>query len=594
MFLGIHKTFSSSKSPYRDLEGNIIGVIGISRDVSEQKHFEEELKISEDRFRRLFEQSPVSIQIFSPDGHCLQVNQAWKKLWNADQKLLDYVFTEYNVLLDPQLTSKGIAPYIQKGFSGEATSAPAVLYDPIEIRNSGSSRWVETVTYPIKDSKGKIHEVVIIHEDVTERIQAENTLKLLAKSTTLLATSLDYQGALDQIAQLAVKQFDGWCIIHMQNESGELVQTTFAHQEPKQLELYRELSRKLPCFNLALQGPFHVFETGRPELVPLISDDLLVASTKNKEHLTTLRELKLKSYLSVPLIARGKTMGAITVVSTKNPYNQQDLGLAEELASRAALAIQSAQHFDEAQKAIQMRDDFLLAASHELRTPLTPLSLQIQSLQKFVNQGTLASLPHETLKQMFDLSTTRLRSLTSLIDNLLEVSQISAGKLTIIREKVNLSQLLQKLVNHYSKPIANFKNNFELDIPNDIVGFWDLTRIEGVFENLILNAMKYGSGKPIQIRAKSSKEQVTVSVRDLGPGISEEDQKRIFERFERAVSVYQFGGLGLGLYITREIIHAHGGSIRVTSKLNQGSTFIVDLPLKNERTAPEIPQTLLG
>lgn len=232
----------------------------------------------------------------------------------------------------------------------------------------------------------------------------------------------------------------------------------------------------------------------------------------------------------------------------------------------------------EAEKALQLRDDFISIAAHELRTPLTALSLQIQLLNKFMSYVD----PSQTDKfvTMMNSSQQQLNRFEKLIEDMLDVSRASAGVLIVEKTAVNLSEIVQQVTKSLEPRSAKAHCPIIVHPDLSVIGVWDRMRIEQVVTNLLTNAIKYGAGKPIEVTVKTDGKNAILSVRDNGIGIAAQDQERIFNRFERAVSVKQYGGLGLGLYITHEIVTAHGGQIRVQSELGKGSTFTVELPLK--------------
>lgn len=232
---------------------------------------------------------------------------------------------------------------------------------------------------------------------------------------------------------------------------------------------------------------------------------------------------------------------------------------------------------EEALEAIKARDLFLSVASHELRTPLTTLQLQLQSLQRFVDR--LGDLPKE-IPSRLGLALRQTRRLGDLINELLDVSRITHGRLAPERTEVDLAKVVQEVVDRYR--ISLEQSGSELvtrGLDEEIRGFWDPLRVDQVVDNLLSNAIKYGEGKPIEMEIDVVDDCARIVVTDHGIGISPSDQKRIFDRFERAVSTRYYGGFGLGLWITRQVVEAHGGTIRVESELDQGSTFTVDLPL---------------
>lgn len=232
---------------------------------------------------------------------------------------------------------------------------------------------------------------------------------------------------------------------------------------------------------------------------------------------------------------------------------------------------------EEAMEAIKARDLFLSVASHELRTPLTTLQLQLQSMERFVERA--KGLPRE-IPTRLHLALRQTRRLGGLINELLDVSRITHGKIAPERAEVDLAEVVHEVVDRYR--IALEQSGSELvvrGIDEAMVGFWDPLRVDQIVDNLLSNAIKYGEGKPIEIAIERIDDKARICVADHGIGISPKDQKRIFDRFERAVSTRYYGGFGLGLWITRQVVQAHGGSIRVESEPGQGSTFIVELPL---------------
>jgi signal transduction histidine kinase len=231
----------------------------------------------------------------------------------------------------------------------------------------------------------------------------------------------------------------------------------------------------------------------------------------------------------------------------------------------------------ELQHAVRARDEFLSIASHELKTPVTALHLQIQNIMRAAGRSdkkvTEAWLLSKVLR-----SEPQLMRLSRLIDNLLDVSRITAGRLEFERESVDLSAVTAETVERLREEAVRVGSSIVVQAQPQIIGYWDRLRLEQVITNLITNAIKYGGGKPIEVRVTCAAERAFVSVKDYGIGISTENQARIFDRFERAVSGREYGGLGLGLWITRQIVEALSGRITVESNFGTGSRFTVELP----------------
>ncbi|MEW6055092.1 MAG: PAS domain-containing sensor histidine kinase [Bdellovibrionota bacterium] len=233
--------------------------------------------------------------------------------------------------------------------------------------------------------------------------------------------------------------------------------------------------------------------------------------------------------------------------------------------------------------AVKSRDEFLSIASHELKTPLTSLKLQVQMRKRAIEkQGAQAPFTLERLRQMVEDDEKQINRLNQLVDDMLDITRITAGKLTLQTELVDLCALIQEVTDRFAPQLEAAGCQVFFDADCKVEGQWDLYRIEQVFINLLTNAMKYGAGKPIQIKVSAADGIAKLAVRDYGVGIAAEDHERIFLQFERAISASEVSGLGLGLYIVRQIVEAHGGRILLESKLGEGSLFKVELPIANE------------
>jgi PAS domain S-box-containing protein len=235
---------------------------------------------------------------------------------------------------------------------------------------------------------------------------------------------------------------------------------------------------------------------------------------------------------------------------------------------------------DKLTEAVRTRDEFLSIASHELRTPLTPLKLQVQNFINNIRKKTIHTMPEDRLQRMGDTCERALTRLTSLIDNLLDVSRINSGKFSLNLEDVNLAELSSDILDRYKLEIKSSGSLVSLTIRDAVIGYFDKIRIEQIFLNLLTNAMRYGNKKPIEIEISKERAHAKIVFQDNGMGISSKDFDRIFERFERVSDSMDTGGLGLGLFITRQIVEAHGGTITVESKEGEGAKFTVLLPLE--------------
>jgi PAS domain S-box-containing protein len=231
-------------------------------------------------------------------------------------------------------------------------------------------------------------------------------------------------------------------------------------------------------------------------------------------------------------------------------------------------------------ESVKIRDRFLSVAAHELKTPITPLQLQMQGFQRVLKKGVIHKIPAEKLELMVEISNSQVNRLGRLINELLDLTRLDEGRLRLNLSHTDLCLIIRSTVSHFEQETEEDGTSpFILKLPPSLEGNWDSQKLEQVITNLVSNAVKYGMGRPIEISAKREDHVVKLSIRDQGIGIDPKDQMRIFERFERAVSEMHYGGLGLGLYITREIITLHGGKISVASTPDKGSTFEAELPV---------------
>lgn len=277
--------------------------------------------------------------------------------------------------------------------------------------------------------------------------------------------------------------------------------------------------------------------------------------------------VKSKVSIFIDLYQQKKALKTQLEKITQNQREQEEL-LTELKKTQAEL-----------EQAVQMRDEFMSIASHELKTPLTSLKLQSQMRQRNLQKGNANAFTEERLTKMFDSDEKQIQRINHLIDDMLDISRISSGKLSMNFERVDLCELVRDLVERMSEQFITAECAITVDLCQTAVGIWDRFRIEQVVTNLLTNAMRYGSGKPIHIQVTAYNGNARLTVRDHGRGIAKENHERIFQRFERAISGREISGLGLGLYIVKQILEVHQGSIQIESELGQGATFIVDLPL---------------
>jgi signal transduction histidine kinase len=420
--------------------------------------------------------------------------------------------------------------------------------------------------------------------EIEERRRAEAALRFLVEAGAGLSESLDYRVILDKVAHAAVPFLADGCVVDMIMGNGQrIARTAVAHVDPTKEAALHELHDALPRWES--DDPIaQRLRSGEAIILPEVNDRTLAAQRVAPEFIPRIRALGARTLMSLPLTTHARTLGVMHLGSAVvgRRYGAADLQLARELAYRCAMAIENAYLYHEAQEAIAVRDEFLSIASHELRTPLTALQLGVQG---FVRR--LPPADGEAAKRQLALIDRQTQRLTRLVEMLLEVSRIHADRfeLEFEFEELDMGALIEEAAEHHSSELARAGCDLSLSLQPSVVGYWDRLRLEEVLTNLLSNAIKFGAGGPIAIELEAAGDRVRLSVRDQGIGIPSERQPHIFERFERAVSARAYGGLGLGLYITRRIVQAMGGTIGVESRAGAGSTFTVELPRDCRRAA---------
>ena len=285
-------------------------------------------------------------------------------------------------------------------------------------------------------------------------------------------------------------------------------------------------------------------------------------------------------FLYKPLDAyavKSKVQVFVDLFRQRTELRRQLVALEESRRRQQALVseLQTAQV--DLKRALQMRDEFMSMVVHELRTPLSVLAMEVRVRQHQIAAANTTFFAPENLSRMFERDQRQVRSLTRLIDDMLDVSQIQHGKLSIRRGKCDLGAMLKRVVAEVQGQRTDVPITLQADCV-DLVGDWDEFRLEQVVVNLLTNALRYGGGKPVRVELSQLPGAATIRVSDAGVGIAPDDRARVFEQFVRVGDRLRTPGLGLGLYITKQLVEAHGGTISVESTLGEGSTFTVALP----------------
>lgn len=562
---------------------------GFIRDITARKKAEEAIRESEDRFRGLAEATVEGILIHR-DGVITDANPSLARMFGYD--LSEIIGANaVDLLCVPELRDMLTEKLTRE--MGMRSSPP---YEIVGLRKDGSRIDVEITarTVPFGSSTMRVaavrditerkrlqkQEIELIREQEARAVaqSSEKRAAFLAEASRVLSMSFDYHTTIAQLARLAVPEMADYCAVDVVEGEQGFMRLGFAHSDPKREEEFRS---KLTVFRPEDVSPAHpvmkALIKGESDLITRVTDEGLRAAMKNEEQYQLLRSLEPKSIITVPLVASGKIVGALTLVSSREDhiYTPEDVKLAEELGRRAALAVENARLFDEAQLATKARDDMLAVVAHDLRNPLNTIFMSSQLLMEIVSKT-----EHPTEHRQVAIVQRAADRMNRLIQDLLEVKRIESGNLGLEKRSTDAASVVSEAL-EILRPIAvassvRLESEVSPDLPPIRV---DPPRIQQVLSNLVGNAIKFTpAGGEIILRATAADREAIFVVADNGPGIPSDALPHIFGRFWQGKATDR-RGIGLGLAIAKGIVEAHGGRIWVESQVGAGSSFFFTVPL---------------
>jgi signal transduction histidine kinase len=409
---------------------------------------------------------------------------------------------------------------------------------------------------------------------------AARTLRFLADATTSLSSSLDYATTLASLAHLCVGRIADWSVVYAVDETGVPRRLAVAHCDAQKDHLAREL-QSIPIDRSKPHPVLEVLRTRSPKIVHAISNDALDAMTPNTRERDVARALGVSAFLLVPMIARGHPLGVIALVASTpdRRFSDDDVTLATDIAGRAALAIDNARLYGNAQQANRSKTDFLAVVSHDLRTPLNA----IIGYADLLDEGIPVALPPES-RQSVQRIRTSARHLMYLLNELLVFARLDGGSEHVQVASCDARTVAREVAAMTERLAQERGLTLRLVVPETAVDVeTDADKLRQVLLNLVGNAVKYTARGGVEIEViAESEEHVLVMIRDTGPGIAPEHLEQIFEPFWQVDRTQrtQGGGTGLGLSVVRRMLDLLGGEIRVESALGEGSTFIVRVPCR--------------
>ncbi|HEX8115234.1 MAG TPA: ATP-binding protein [Kofleriaceae bacterium] len=496
--------------------------IGMCWDITEQHPCEAD---PGPLLRNTLEATADGILVIDRAGNITTYNQRFLSLWGIpnelvatgrDEAMLRYVLDQFS---DPeQFLGRVHALY---------TNPERESFDVLRFKDG---RVFERYSRPQRVAFAIVGRVWSFR-DVTERERLLTAKSLLADAGRLL-TSLDPRSALDAVVRLAVPGLGDAGAIEL-------------FGEPKIAASYSI-------------DPAQSFSPAWPAGV-------LAGSS-------AMSDRDGVSELAVPLVIQDEAIGAVAFAApSSRRHTLADLDLAERLAHGIALSIENAWLYDHARQALRAREEFLAIAAHELRGPLSTMNLAVQTLKR-------RDVPQPTRDRMLSLIEREDRRLTRFADDITEIARIRAGALHFDDDEVDLVQIAREVVARLAPDAERSGSTVLIDAPHPVVGRWDRMRLDQVVTNLVINAFKFGLGRPIELSVRARDGWATLKVSDQGLGVRASQREAIFRPFERAVPVRHYGGLGLGLFIVRTIVTRYGGTVHVEPRDSGGSCFVVRLP----------------
>jgi len=572
-----------------DETGKLLGMMAVIADVTDRKQAERALAASRERYRALVDAIDGIVWEADAEG------ERFSFVSRRAESLVGYPIEDW--LRTRRFWLARTQPEDREALQAGLRAARDTGACELELRMvaaDGRVVWLRTLARACEARRclrGVMLDVTAQHAAEEERDRllvqeraARRRAAFLAEASRVLSSSLDLDATLERTVRLALPEYADWCAVDVL-EGDRLRQVAVVHSDPRKVDAVRRVRESTPADVHRPGGPVRRVLQGERLFMPEVTEEHLGELLGGAAPREAVREIGVASFLSVPLVARGRTLGAIAWMrGPSSPrYSEEDLALAEELAQRAAMAVENAQLYRQARDAVAARDEFLSIASHELRTPATSLQLGVQSLLRFAHRGSLAQAPPALARSMLESLERQTRRLSQLVDKLLDVSRVTSGRLELDLESVDLVEEARGVIEAFREELAATGTGLCFRAEASVVGRWDRARVTQVVTNLVSNAVKYGSGKPIEITIERRGEWGVLVIRDHGIGIPPERQELIFGRFQRAVPSRHYGGLGLGLFITRQIVLALGGRIHLESELGQGATFRVEIPLSGPR-----------
>ncbi len=573
--------------PIVGVDGALQWIVNIFYDVTGQYEVEREreqllsrLAAERGLLESVLQQMPAGVIIAeAPSGRLIlgneQVAQIWRHPFLAADTVGEYI--QYKGFHpDGKLYEPHEWPLARTVATGEVVIAEEIVFE----RGDGTRGVMQVSSAPIYGAAGDIVAGVVTFTDITSRKETEEQIRSLllreqearaaaekaqlrlafiAEASATLSASLDYEATLSAVVDLTVPRLADYCTLHLMREDNTLELVAVSHVNQEKAALIRAMSERYPPDQHKEGNYATLVMRGETLLVEQVPATMLDQMAYNEEHREGLRQLGPTSGILVSLRAQERVIGALNLSTAESGrrYSADDVALVEELAQRAALAVENARLYRAAQEAVRAREQFLSVASHELKTPLTALLGFLELFQRrTIREGQLATREQQTLQTI----TLQAKRLDTLVNTLLDIARIEQGQLTIEQVKLDMNALMQRVVDGF-QPILE-RHILTYHGPSEpVFVHGDALRLEQVVQNLLTNALKYSpDGGSITVSLSVNDAQAVLSVTDTGIGMPPVALLHLFERFYRAPNTNDrnISGMGIGLSVVKEIVGMHG------------------------------------
>lgn len=573
-----------------ELAALVVPIVVNARLVAQQRRAEEALRESEQRLRLAVAAGQLGIWDWDIATDRIVWSDGIYAMYGASLRGSDVALEDFlGIIIDED------RPRVRNAIHAAMRDGTSYATE-FRVERGGQQRWITSRGVVVRDSSGRATRMLGASHDITERVEllarereGREHLELLARAGELLSSSLDPETTLRTIASSLVPTVTDWCRIDLVDDAGGLRHVFSHHVDPELARRGSEVAGSYQTPASVVGSLAWVAAQGKP-FAAMLSPHASVPGELGR----FVADAGIQSVLMVPLVARGRTLGVLSVLHERHRPKQlgaEDIPLFTELASRAALALDNARLYADAESARReaemanlAKDEFLAILGHELRNPLAPI---VSALQLMARRG------DDTTRRERTIIERQVRHLSRLVDDLLDVSRIVRGKVDITRERLDLRSIVDKAV-EMTRPLFE-ERELRIELSLGASAAWvdgDPVRLSQVAGNLLTNAAKFSARQgSVKVTLASIDDHHELAIRDEGVGIAPELLSRVFELFVQAPQSLDRsqGGLGLGLAIVANLLEPHGGSVHAESEgLGHGATFRVRLPRADPPALPRL------